>query len=242
MENLRKSEEIIINGVSLKELLKSHQKWLDNKESGKQLILENADLENADLRYADLRYADLENTNLSDVNLENANLENANLESVNLRCAILEGAILSCADLRYADLEGANLIGADLIGANLKNANLRYAGLQSADLQDANLKNADLRYTNLRNTNLEGAKFYLTNLYKVKRDDLFGVSHIGSRYDTTHYFIEDNRIICGCFDNTLENFEEKVKDTYDKNTREYMEYMIAIDAFKKCKEMYYKIK
>ena len=57
MKNLRKPEEIIINGVSLKELLKSHQKWLDYEENGKQLILENADL--------------------TYVNLENANLKNA---------------------------------------------------------------------------------------------------------------------------------------------------------------------
>ena len=77
---------------------------------------------------------------------------------------------------------------------------------------------------------------------ELKRKDLFGVSHIGSRDDTTHYFVEDNRIICGCFDNTLEEFINKVKDTYDKNSKEYMEYMIAIDTFKRYKEMYYKIK
>ena len=52
------------------------------------------------------------------------------------------------------------------------------------------------------------------HLYKVKRKDLFEVGNIGSRNDTTHYFIEDNRIICGCFDDSLEEFEEEVKDFY----------------------------
>ena len=71
---------------------------------------------------------------------------------------------------------------------------------------------------------------------------MFEVGNIGSKYNTTHYFVEDNRIICECFDDSLEEFTNKVKDTHDKDSREYMEYMIVIDTFKKCKEMYYKIK
>ena len=227
MGNLRKPEEIIINGVSLRELLKSHQKWLDNKESGEQLILENTDLRYANLKNADLAYADL----------NNANLENANLE----------GADLTYADLTYADLTYANLRYVNLKNANLTYADLKYANLVCANLEGANLKNANLRYTdlenaNLENANLENTKFYLINLYKVNRKDLFEVGNIGSRNDTTHYFVEDNRIICGCFDNTLEEFINKVKDTYDKNSKEYMEYMIAIDTFKRYKEMYNKRK
>ena len=197
MKNLRKPEEIIIEGVSLKELIESHKKWLDNKETGEQLILEGADL-----RYVNLTYADLTYANLRYVNLKNANLT-------------------------YADLKYANLVCANLEGTNLKNANLRYTNLENA---------------NLENANLEGAKFYLINLYKVNRKDLFEVGNIGSRNDTTHYFVEDNRVICGCFDNTLEKFINKVKDTYDKSSKEYMAYMIAIDTFKKYREMYSKRK
>ena len=139
-------------------------------------------------------------------------------------------------------LQGIGGECADLSNTNLRYDDLRFANLENADLSDANLRYTNLKNVDLEGTNLKGTEFYLTNLYKVKRKDLFGVSHIGSRDDTTHYFVEDNRIICGCFDNTLENFEEKVKDTYDKGSREYTEYMIAIDTFKKYKEMYYKIK
>ena len=232
MKNLRKPEEIIINGVSLKELLKSHKKWLDNKENGKQLILKNANLKNANLKNADLRYVDLENANLEGADLKDANLENANLKNANLKNV----------NLRYANLKYTILENAILENANLEGANLTYTDLENADLEDVDLKYANLVYANLENISLKNTKFYLTNLYKVKRKDLFEVGSIGSRNDTTHYFIKDNRIIYGCFDGSLENFEEKVKDTYDKNSKEYMEYMIAIDTFKKYKEMYYKIK
>ena len=79
MKNLKRPEEIIINGVSLKELLKSHKKWLDNEETGKQLVLEGADLSYANLIGADLEGADLENADLRKANLIGADLENAYL-------------------------------------------------------------------------------------------------------------------------------------------------------------------
>ena len=227
MKNLRKPEEIIINGITLRELLKSHQRWLDNEENGEQLILKNADLRYADFKNVDLAYADLNNANLENANLEGANLTYADLTYANLTYANLRYVNLKNANLTYADLKYANLVCANLEGTNLKNANLRYT-----DLENANLENA----------NLENTKFYLINLYKVNRKDLFEIGNIGSRNDTTHYFVEDNRVICGCFDNTLEKFINKVKDTYDKDTREYMEYMIAIDTFKRYKEMYTKRK
>ena len=237
MGNLRKPKEIIIEGVSLEKLIESHKKWLDNEKSGKQLILENADLSYANLIGVDLSYANLRRTDLEGADLENANLENADLENADLIYTNLENA-----DLRFTNLKNANLYN-----AYLKNADLRKANLIGANLYDANLYNADLRkanlvYANLENISLKNTKFYLTNLYKVKRKDLFEVGNIGSRNDTTHYFVEDNRVICGCFDGSLEEFINKVKDTYDKSSKEYMAYMIAIDTFKKYREMYSKRK
>ena len=203
-------EEAIIKGISLKELLDNHKKWLNNEEGGKQLVLTGADLS----------YVSLEGTNLRGADLEGANLENANLEN---------------ADLENVYLENAYLRNANLYNSNLENVNLKHA-----NLENANLGNANLRGVYLENANLRNIKFYSTDLYKVQRKDLFEVGNIGSRNDTTHYFIEDNRIICGCFDNTLEEFEEKVKNTYSEDSREYTEYSIAIDTFKRYKEMYYK--
>lgn len=64
MKNLRKPEEIIIKGVSLKELLESHLKWLDYEETGKRLVLMRADLRNVYLKGADLEGVNLEGANL----------------------------------------------------------------------------------------------------------------------------------------------------------------------------------
>lgn len=115
-------------------------------------------------------------------------------------------------------------------------ANLSGEDLNYADLSKVDLRYADLRYADLTETNLTNAKFYLTNLYKAK-GDFVGVEKIGSRNDTTHYFYKDNRVICGCFDGTMKQFEEKVKETYGENDKEYKEYMIAIRTLKELAEL-----
>ena len=73
----------------IKDVLDSHQKWINGEDGGKR----------ANLREADLREADL----------SGANLHLANLSEANLRGAHLRGANLRGADLRGADLRGADL-------------------------------------------------------------------------------------------------------------------------------------
>lgn len=149
------------------------------------------------------------------------------LRNVDLRCANLRSA-----DLRCADLSNANLSYADLTNVNLKYSNLTNSNLSNSDLSNSNLSNTDLRYANLTNSDLSKTKFYLTNLYKTK-GNFVGVENIGSRNDTTHYFYNDNRIICGCFNGTIKEFKNKVKETYEKNSKGYKQYMIAINTLKK---------
>lgn len=157
--------------------------------------------------------------------------ERADLSYANLRFVNLSGV-----DLRYADLEGAKLEG-----AKLKDANLECSDLEGSDLKFVNLGGTDFSFSNLRSADLEGADlegadFYLTNLYKAK-GDFVGVENIGSRNDTTHYFYKINRVNCGCFDGTIEEFEEKVKNTYKSDDKEYKQYMIAIRTLKELAEL-----
>ena len=101
-------DEVMISGKSLKEILASHKKWLNN-EGGECANLSDADLNNVDLRNA---------------NLSNADLSFANLSNTNLRWADLSDADLNNADLRNANLSDANLRDANLRRANLSDANL----------------------------------------------------------------------------------------------------------------------
>lgn len=95
--------------------------------------------------------------------------------------------------------ERADLCDANLRNANLRNANLRYANLRYADLRDANLCDADLRDANLRKT-----------YYQIVR--------IGSRNATTTYCVEDDNVVCGCWNTykggTLEEFKKRVESIY----------------------------
>ena len=143
-----------------------------------------------------------------------------------------ERADLSGADLRGADLSSANLRGADLRSADLSSADLSSADLSSADLRGADLSGADLRSANLRSANLD--KTY----YQVVR--------IGSRRGTTTYCVDDDNVLCGCWNNykggTLEEFKTRVESVYGRegnnpNEQYYDEYMAAITFFAAMKEM-----
>ena len=138
-----------------------------------------------------------------------------------------ERANLSDADLSDADLSDADLRDAYLRGAYLSGANLRGAYLSGADLSDANLSGADLRGADLDKT-----------YYQVVR--------IGSRRGTTTYCVDDDNVLCGCWNNykggTLEEFKTRVESVYgreDNNPNEqyYDEYMAAITFFAAMKEM-----
>ena len=153
---------------------------------------------------------------------ERANLSGANLRSANLSSANLSGANLRSANLRSANLSSAYLRSADLSGANLSGANLRSAYLRSADLSDADLSDADLDKT----------------YYQVVR--------IGSRRGTTTYCVDDDNVLCGCWNNykggTLEEFKTRVESVYGRegnnpNEQYYDEYMAAITFFAAMKEM-----
>ena len=124
-----------------------------------------------------------------------------------------ERAVLSGADLRDAVLSGAVLSGAVL----------RDAVLSGADLRDAVLSGAVLSGADLNKT-----------YYQIAR--------VGSRNATTTYCVEDDNVVCGCWNNykggTLEEFKKRVESVYDKNgespnKKYYGQYMAAIEFFEK---------
>ena len=142
--------------------------------------------------------------------------ERADLSSADLRSADLSSADLSCANLSYADLSCANLRSADLSSADLSSADLSCANLSYANLSSANLSSANLRSANLD-------KRYIS------------ISSIGSRKDMTIYCFDDDKIWCGCFVGTLNEFETAVIKTHANNKQYIDEYIGFIQYLKKLK-------
>ena len=60
----------------LDEILKKHQKWLDNEPDGEQANLQGANLQGANLQEANLQGADLQGANLQEADLQGADLLN----------------------------------------------------------------------------------------------------------------------------------------------------------------------
>ena len=105
-------------------------------------------------------------------------------------------------------------------------ASLHYANLSNADLSNADLSNADLSFANLRYADLSNAA---TDKRYIQ------ISCIGSRKRMTTYCFEDNKIWCGCFTGTLEEFEASVNKTHKDNAQWLKEYTNAITFIKSLK-------
>ena len=106
------------------------------------------------------------------------------------------------------------------------------ADLRGADLSDADLSDADLRGADLSDADLSSA------YYQVVR--------IGSRRGTTTYCVDDDNVLCGCWNNykggTLDEFKTRVESVYGRegnnpNEQYYDEYMAAITFFAEMKEI-----
>ena len=136
---------------------------------------------------------------------------------------VVLAAIKSRADLEWANLKGADLEGANLKGANLEGADLEWADLEGADLEGANLKRANLEGADLKGANLKGADLEGADLYQVS-----GIGRVGR---VTTYDKKNNKIICGCFYGTLEQFKERVQKVYPSG-RYGDQYRAAIAYFK----------
>ncbi len=148
--------------MDIQEILKLHQKWLNDEPGG-----ERANLRGASLHGVNLPCANLSGADLSDANLSGADLSDADLSGADLSGADLSGANLRGANLSDADLSGADLSGADLSGANLRGADLIDADLSGADLSDADLSGADLSCVkNLTNSN--SADYILAHFDKTE--------------------------------------------------------------------------
>ena len=125
---------------------------------------------------------------------------------------------------RYTDdtifeLHDANTTIKDVVLAAIKSrANLKRADLKGANLEGADLEGADLEWADLKGADLEGA-------------DLYQVSGIGRVGRVTTYDKKNNKIICGCFYGTLEQFKERVQKVYPSG-RYGDQYRAAIAYFK----------
>lgn len=137
-----------------------------------------------------------------------------------------------------ADLSNVDLSFTDLRCAELRCADLSFTDLRCAKLSGANLRCANLRCANLSGAKLSGAKLSGANLSKT----YYQIVRIGSREATTTYCVEDDKVVCGCWNNykggTLAEFKKRVESVYSEegktpNKKYYTQYMAAIEFFEK---------
>lgn len=225
-KELRKINEVILrDGRTLEMVLELHKKWLNGDENGEKAYLSVEDLSRVDLRNINLSYAIMNYTNLNGSNLNHTDFSYAKMNSV---------------DFSYAKMNGADFSYAEMNSADFNNANAKDSNFSYVDFSYANVKGSDFSYANFNNGNFNNTKFYLTNLHEVK-GAFVSVGNISSKNDTIYYFYKDNRILCRCFDGTMEEFKKMIKESYREDNIEYQQYIIAIDTLNKLSKLQIKL-
>jgi len=176
---------------------------------------------------------------------ENNSIKETLLEAIKQKID-LRGSNLSYSDLRYSDLRGSNLRYSNLRYSDLRYSDLRYSDLRYSNLRYSDLRGSNLRYSNLIGSNLSGSDLSGSDLRgsNLRGSDLNGsdtdkryiqISCIGSAKRLTTYCFEDDKIWCGCFTGTLEEFKKQVKETHDNNPQYLAEYLLFVEYLKSLK-------
>jgi hypothetical protein len=98
---------------------------------------------------------------------------------------------------------------------------------------EKNGNRAVLRGAVLRGADLSGADLSGADLGNDKT--IISVSGIGSSRRMTTFYVEIDKIWCVCFTGTLQEFENRVKETYEEGHKHRTEYDAAISFFKAVK-------
>lgn len=154
-------------------------------------------------------------------------------DKVSLEYADLSGVDLSGVDLWWRNLSGVSFVSANLMGADLRGSDLFSADLTGAKIKGANLRLTNLHYANLQGVDLSSANIAEANLSKAKTDKRYvQVAGIGSAKRMTTYCFEDDKVWCGCFKGSLQEFEDRVISKYDADSPHGREYIGFINYIK----------
>lgn len=94
------------------------------------------------------------------------------------------------------------------------------------ELKIKNLRDADLRGVDLSDVDLRGVD--LSEAINLLYNKWLQLSEIGSCKRMTTYLYSEDRIHCGCFTGTLQEFIRQIKNTYSRDQKHYKEYSRAV--------------
>jgi hypothetical protein len=63
---------------------------------------------------------------------------------------------------------------------------------------------------------------------------IFSFSGIGSASRNTTYWLEADKIWCGCFTGTMQEFIDQIEETHGRTSRHALEYKAGIDFLNNC--------
>ena len=168
---MKKPEDVIINGVTIAEILEKHKLWLKSPINSSPLGY-RADLSNACIEGVDLRGANLEHSVLMHTSFRGCDLRDANLDYTTMYFTNFEHTSLTGSSLRYSSIKYTRAPWVEFIRADLEFASISYSSFSSSNLNGANLCGmssimTDWAYCLFHDAILTGSHFRKCNLISV---------------------------------------------------------------------------
>jgi hypothetical protein len=180
------------------------------------------------------------------VNIEHCNLHNSRLHNVQIDDTLIHGTNLSTSNLCKVEFDGSIIEYTNLTCSNLYKTNFFSCILTKVCLKDIVLRKILFNYNSIDTTLTESSEIRdILLINNTLDDEVIQIGPIGSKKDYTLYFVDKDNVRCGCWKEyrggSLEEFKNAVNEAYPDD--EYHdEYMIAIETFKKYRELYLKSK
>lgn len=117
---------------------------------------------------------------------------------------------------------------------NIRTSNINWSNITECTIVTDNAKIVDSNVVTTSAKSIKLLNCRIINGFITSSNDTISISPIGSRKDTTtFYFNKDRDIIvnCGCFNDTIEEFEENVRKTHGDN--KYAKQYIGAIAYVK---------
>ena len=230
----------------LDKMIENHKLWLKNKERGQRLELRNTNLNGLILRNIDLSYSTFVNVEMFKVTIDHCNVYASHLHNVEIYRTFIYSTALSASNLFDVKFNESIIEDTNLTCSNLYKTNFFNCKLTKVCLKDIILRKVLLDCNSIDTTLIESAKLediLLSN--NILNDNIIQIGPIGSRKAYTLYFVDKDNVRCGCWKEyrggTLEEFKQEVEKTYPDG-KYHDEYMMAIETFKKSRELYLKSK
>lgn len=211
--------------------IKSHGEWVEDKNRGRRLELENVSLAGLEIKKACLINSSFVNVDFKDADISVVNFEGVFMKDVNFSgMKDLTFVNMSKSELIDVNFSGVPLFTLDFMksilkGVDFSNSEVSCVFFDDSDLSDSIFSNAKISSCSMNRAKMGNVKFLNCKIQNAKLKEIKdinykSVSNSGTFKGDIVYLVDSDLVIAGCWSGSLEEFKnESSKIEEDKKNK-----------------------